>query len=177
MAYSRRRSFRSRAPRRKTTWIRTSNFVTGVPGFAGVIDLLPSNTTDRVSIVGATVVRIRGLIQANYDLGLTSNGLVTFGILKTTQTGQVELGQGVTPFINPETNANSVPWMWWDVFTSAETGLHLDTATTVSSSFAYRFDVKSQRVLRNAYDSISMHMTSPLVGNFSVYTSTLLKLP
>lgn len=177
MAYTRRRSFRSRGPRRKMSWVRTNDFVNMAVGEAGVIDLLPSNTTDRMSIVGGTVVRIRGIVQVNYSAGVSANETVIVGITKGSQTGQVLGENQVTPFIDPELYANTVSWMWYDAFSPAENSLQFSSATTDATHYVYRFDVKSQRVLRNPYDSISIHVKSPMVANFAVYASTLIKLP
>lgn len=171
-----RRSRRSRysPPRRQTEWVR-SQHVLGGAGAVGA-DLLHPDSIDRGSVVGSTVVRVRGNLQVTSgSVGVAFGGFY-FGVY-------IAQNFQLLDNVNVFAERNLHDWMYWRYVPMAAIDLgHIANeaaAGVFDHQWSFDFDVKSSRRIIGSQATASVAVSTSNWANVTgvaVTTSTLIKL-
>lgn len=172
------RYYRSRPQRRVPEWVRVIPDAPVPVSHVGV-DLLPPSTIDRGSVIGSTVVRVRGTIQFHQDDSLRPTlGHVWLGVYVSEDV----VSETTTP-INVPVRRNLEKWMYWQHVPESDMPARnntLDFAATAATlgMVSYSFDIRAQRKVRGTNAGpILVIQPSGLVGTTMYWaTSTLIKL-
>jgi len=166
---SRRRHTVSRGtPRRKFIWARQAGLVSGGPASGGEVDLLQLfNQTYGADLVGATVMRIRGIMavrSANIGQHLVAGVRV--------------MADGGPPFSATTEGPNVQPFADWMLYEPFTTDVASGNSTDVSARV---IDVKSARKLEELGDGLRLQWNMPpgnvVTVTFDYTLSIGLKLP